>query len=283
MDFYLFEGSLTCTRSRTEQNRTIQLKLRPRTGGVRAHNTNRQIATKKYLQEIHNKNCLQELAVALWSKNIIEPPHDKTRKMTVRPAKTQISLGIRPVWSGSSLCAQRVALWPKLSSCGQRRFWSDWVDVQANLSLRWAHMPFCWFCHELAYITLIFWLWTIMVETNAGVSSSLLKYAFQKVFYRLLYSALCTPTIGTSRSYLNPRVVHTFRRDLVTVSNNVYGLSLPTADSSRAVASYLTKYGHLGQSMGNLGQSMGTKYLLGGKMYVPRVSSWLNPFVVHCT
>ena len=27
------------------------------------------------------------------------PPHDKTNKMTVRPAKTQISLDIRPVWS----------------------------------------------------------------------------------------------------------------------------------------------------------------------------------------
>ena len=26
-----------------------------------------------------------------------EPPHDKTNKMTVRPAKTQISLSIRPV------------------------------------------------------------------------------------------------------------------------------------------------------------------------------------------
>ena len=29
--------------------------------------------------------------------SIIEPRHDKTNKMTVRPAKTQISLGIRPV------------------------------------------------------------------------------------------------------------------------------------------------------------------------------------------
>ena len=26
-----------------------------------------------------------------------EPPHDKTNKMTVRPVKTQISLGIHPV------------------------------------------------------------------------------------------------------------------------------------------------------------------------------------------
>ena len=40
-----------------------------------------------------------------------EPPHDKTNKMTVRPAKTQISL---------SLC--------------------------------WAYMPFCWFCHEVAHL-----------------------------------------------------------------------------------------------------------------------------------
>ena len=27
--------------------------------------------------------------------------HDKANKVTVRPAKTQISLGIRPVWSES--------------------------------------------------------------------------------------------------------------------------------------------------------------------------------------
>ena len=30
---------------------------------------------------------------------IIELPDHKTNKMTVRPAKTQISLGIHPVWS----------------------------------------------------------------------------------------------------------------------------------------------------------------------------------------
>ena len=40
-----------------------------------------------------------------------EPRHDKTNKVTVRPAKTQISLGIRPVWSEFSLSA-----WRKLGS-----------------------------------------------------------------------------------------------------------------------------------------------------------------------
>ena len=38
-----------------------------------------------------------------------EPPHDKTNKVTVHPAKTQISVGICPVWSEPSLCAQWVA------------------------------------------------------------------------------------------------------------------------------------------------------------------------------
>ena len=37
----------------------------------------------------------------------IEPRHDKTNKMSVRPAKTQISLGIRPAWSKPSLSARR--------------------------------------------------------------------------------------------------------------------------------------------------------------------------------
>ena len=34
-----------------------------------------------------------------------EPRHDKTKKVTVRPAKTQNILGMRPAWSESSLCA----------------------------------------------------------------------------------------------------------------------------------------------------------------------------------
>ena len=39
---------------------------------------------------------------------------------------------------------------PTLSSSGQWRLWSDWADAQADLSLRWAHRPFCWFCHKAA-------------------------------------------------------------------------------------------------------------------------------------
>ena len=52
-----------------------------------------------------------------------------------------------------ALWAQSVAKDPIfLHADRQRRLWSDWADAQADLSLRWAHMPFCWFCHAAAYM-----------------------------------------------------------------------------------------------------------------------------------
>ena len=61
--------------------------------------------------------------------------------------KTQISPGIRPVWSESLLFS-----WRKLGSLATH--WAhnedDWSDAQAVLSLRWAHKSFCWFCHQVA-------------------------------------------------------------------------------------------------------------------------------------
>ena len=62
-----------------------------------------------------------------------EPRHDKTNKMSVRPAKTQISLGIRLVWSESSLCAQWVAKDPGFLHADSED------SAQADLSFRWAH------------------------------------------------------------------------------------------------------------------------------------------------
>ena len=58
-------------------------------------------------------DCAARAGVCSHKKNI-RPLHDKTNKMSVRPAKTQISLGIRPVWSESSRCAQWVAKDPML-------------------------------------------------------------------------------------------------------------------------------------------------------------------------
>ena len=52
--------------------------------------------------------------------NLTEPQRDKTNKMSVHPAKTQISLDICPVWSESSLCTYSVAKDPSfLHACSE--------------------------------------------------------------------------------------------------------------------------------------------------------------------
>ena len=69
---------------------------------------------------------------------LCEPPNDKTNKMACAPGEDSDQLGhppslirifaVRMIWSESSLSA----------------------DAQADLSVRWAHMPFCLFWHEAA-------------------------------------------------------------------------------------------------------------------------------------
>ena len=64
----------------------------------------------------------------------------------VRPAKTQISPGIHPVWSESLLSA-----WRNIGLLTAKRVHSEDSDqTQADQSLRWTHMPLCWFCHAAA-------------------------------------------------------------------------------------------------------------------------------------
>ena len=60
--------------------------------------------------------------------------------MAVRAANTQISLGICPVWSESSLSA-----WDPSFLHADSEDWSDRTDAQADLSLRWAHTYFVGF------------------------------------------------------------------------------------------------------------------------------------------
>ena len=80
------------------------------------------------------------------SENLIEMIRRMTKpaKWYVRPAKSQISLGIRPVWSESSLSAW-VFSYPLNA---QRRLRSDWTD-------RWAHSHFVGFImHRLKSLLL---------------------------------------------------------------------------------------------------------------------------------
>ena len=72
----------------------------------------------------------------------VEPRCLKTWKTFehLRPAKIQISLRIRAVWSESSLSTFRIARMQSFS-CGKRRLWSDCADTHANLSLCRPHKP----------------------------------------------------------------------------------------------------------------------------------------------
>ena len=58
----------------------------------------RKISDIVMIANIHTGGSKHVLGLSLLSeKNNNEPRHDKTKKMSVRPAKTQISLGIRPI------------------------------------------------------------------------------------------------------------------------------------------------------------------------------------------
>ena len=75
-----------------------------------------------------------------------ELPHDKTNKMTVRPAKTQISLGFRPAWSDSSLSA-----WRKLGSLA-----TDWAHSEDSDQPRYSPSQIWVFagrtCHYVGFV-----------------------------------------------------------------------------------------------------------------------------------
>ena len=64
---------------------------------------------------------------------VFEPWRDKTNKLSVCPAKTRISL-----------CAEWVDKDPSFLHAGSED-WLDWVDTQADLSLRWVHTHFVGF------------------------------------------------------------------------------------------------------------------------------------------
>ena len=75
----------------------------------------------------------------------------KPTKWLVRPAMTQVSLDICPVWSVFTFCMKKawVLSYPLNA---QWRLWSDLADAQNDLSLHWAHLSFCRFCRVAAHI-----------------------------------------------------------------------------------------------------------------------------------
>ena len=127
----------------------------------------------------------------MWKHNgRFEPRHDKNNKMAVRPAKTQISLGICPVWSESSLGAQWVAKDPSFLPADSKdsnqsgrmprliRVFAGRSLILLVLSCRGSFLhcfqvslfsPILWFCN---YFFFCFPLSSIVITSLVGVGCS---------------------------------------------------------------------------------------------------------------
>ena len=117
-----------------------------------------------------SENCEDWNAAKLlnWSRNVAaflsltnESPQDKANIMASAPSEDSDQPGHPP--GLTRLVAVRMKKPWVLSYplSVQGRLWSDWADAQADLSLLWAHMPFRWFCHDVAQI-----IWALSTSDN---------------------------------------------------------------------------------------------------------------------
>ena len=122
-----------------------------------------------------------------------EPRHDKTNKVTVRPAKTQISLGIRGVWPESSLSA-----WRKLGSLATH--WAHSEDSDQT----WRMPRLIWVFAGCTLILLFFFILRLMCLSKVlsfatGQETRTLKFYIavrrprnDKCVFHFFFLSLCT-------------------------------------------------------------------------------------------
>ena len=102
---------------------------------------------KKCPRDIHRRPCSNLTSIQVsWVRALAQPHMSRITtnptKWHVRQAKTQISLGICPVFRVRVFAVRMKKAWVlNYPLSAQRRLWSDWAD----LSLRWAHRSFCGF------------------------------------------------------------------------------------------------------------------------------------------
>ena len=92
----------------------------------------------------------------------------------LRLAKIQISLRIRAVFrvfAGHSVGSQG-------SEATDRKDWSEsaWADAQADMSLYWVHMHYCWICCGPAQYNYLIYLYNCFVSILNNTKTRLFKY-----------------------------------------------------------------------------------------------------------
>ena len=81
---------------------------------------------------------------------VYERWHDKTNKVVYAPSWDSDQPGHPPSLIRVFAVRMKKAWILSYPLRAQQRLWSDRVDAQADLSLRWAHMSVYWFSHEAA-------------------------------------------------------------------------------------------------------------------------------------
>ena len=124
----------------------------------------------------------------------------KLTKWHMPPAKTQISLGIHPVWSESSLSAS-TKLGSLPSHWVHSRLWSDWADAQADLSLLGHTDHFVGFVmRRPKYPPYLFLCPALMHSTKLPSPAALCnKQSFKCVWAATKYSKRCKSFSGTDK------------------------------------------------------------------------------------
>ena len=94
-----------------------------------------------------------------------EPRHDKTNDVSVCPAKTEISLGIRPFWSESSLSAWRklgflATQWAQAKTLIRLGGCPDWSESSLGAQ------SLCWFCRVAAHFYLLYMIFVWFVVSS---------------------------------------------------------------------------------------------------------------------
>ena len=121
--------------------------------------TPRLLYLKNLQQSLLFSNWLSEVKVdernrynqIIWACAWQNQQNDLCAQRRLRSAWAS-SLGICPVWSVFVVRLKKPWVLSYTLSAHQR-LWSDWVDAQADLSIRWAHRSFCWFWCAAAHIS----------------------------------------------------------------------------------------------------------------------------------
>ena len=92
---------------------------------------------------LYSRNKILKIRVGPIMSN--EPPHDKTNKMVCAPSEDSDQPGHPPSLIRVFAVRMKKAWVLSYPLSAQRRLWSDWADVQADLNLRWAHTHFVGF------------------------------------------------------------------------------------------------------------------------------------------